>query len=407
MKSSLEDLAIFGGNSVFSEKLHVGHPNIGSREKLLERINDILRRRWLTNDGPYVQELERRIAHLVGAKHCIVTCNGTIALQITIRACKLDGEVLVPSFTFVATAHALEWQNIKPVFCDIDPFTHHIDPDRMDEMVTPMTTGIIGVHLWGQACDVEAITEIAQRRNLTLLFDAAHAFGCSYKGQMIGSFGTAEIFSFHATKFINSFEGGAVITNDDLLASEIRLMRNFGFAGYDDVGHIGINAKMNEVAAAMGLTSLESIDEFLAANLHNYRQYLEGLSDVRGIRILRYDEAEKSNYQYIVLEIDENFTHIGRDQVQEILWAENVIARRYFYPGCHRMEPYRSRYSHITQMLPNTERATSQVLCLPTGTTVGATEIGQICDIIRFVIRNGREITKRMSNGTNKRPQSR
>lgn len=200
------------------------------------------------------------------------------------------------------------------------------------------------MHLWGQPCDVETLTEIAQKHNLKLMLDAAHAFGCSYKGRMIGNFGDAEVFSFHATKFFNTFEGGAVVTNNDELAAKIRLMKNFGFAGYDNVIYIGTNGKMSEVSAAMGLTEIESLNEFITTNYHNYKQYQRGLLNLPGVRLLTYNQAEKCNYQYIVLEIDETITEISRDQLLKTLWAENILARRYFYPGCHRMEPYRSYF---------------------------------------------------------------
>jgi len=258
MKTQIEDLAIWGNSSAFAKPLYVGRPNIGDRARLHERIDDMLDRRWLTNDGIYVQEFERRVADMLGVRHCIAMCNGTVALEIAIRATGLKGEVIVPSFTFIATAHALQWQEITPVFCDIDLETGNIDPARVEELITPRTTGIIGVHLWGRPCKIEALEEIAQRHGLVLLFDAAHAFACSHRGEMIGRFGNAEVFSFHATKFINAFEGGAVATNDDDLAGNIRLMKNFGFAGFDNVIYIGTNGKMTEVCAAMGLTSIES-----------------------------------------------------------------------------------------------------------------------------------------------------
>src|ERR1051325_9852974 len=178
----LDELAIFGGRPAFEQTLHVGRPNIGDRRKFASRVDDILDRRWLTNDGPYVSEFEQRIIELTGVKHCIVTCNATIALEIAIRALGLKGEVIVPSFTFIATAHALQWQEITPVFCDIDPHTHTLDPRLIERMITPRTTGILGVHLWGRPCDTEALSEIALRRRLDVLFDASHAFGCSHGG---------------------------------------------------------------------------------------------------------------------------------------------------------------------------------------------------------------------------------
>ena len=320
----------------------MGRPNLGDEERFLERLKAILNRRWLTNDGPYVGEFERKLAEIIGVKHCVATCNATAALEMTIRALGLSGECIVPSFTFVSTPHVLEWQGIKPVFGDVDQSTHNLDPSSVEGQLTPSTTGIIGVHVWGRACDISSLEQIARRRKLRLIFDAAHAFGCSCKGCMIGNFGDAEIFSFHATKFVNSFEGGAIATNDDELAAKTRLMRNFGFAGMDRVILVGINAKMSEVSAAMGLTSLESMNEFIRVNRYNYRQYCQELASVPGITIVKYDEKEKCNYQYITLEIDEAETKVSRDEIQSILWAENVLARRYFYPGCHNMEPYRS-----------------------------------------------------------------
>ena len=399
-KTRLEDLAIFGATPAFRDKLHVGRPNIGNRDRLFQRINDLLDRRWLTNNGPYVQEFEQRIADFIGVKHCIAMCNGTVALEIAIRAAGLTGEVILPSFTFIATAHALQWQEIAPVFCDIDPHTYTINPWRVEAMITPRTTGIIGVHLWGRACNVEALTEIAQKHNLKLMFDAAHAFGCSYNGQMIGNFGDVEVFSFHATKFFNTFEGGAVATNDDELAAKIRLMKNFGFAGFENVNYIGTNGKMSEVSAAMGLTGLESLDEFVAVNYRNYKQYQRELRGIPGVELLIYNESEKSNYQYIVLEIDEEITQISREQLVKILWAENILARRYFYPGCHRMEPYRSYFPHAGLLLPETESLGKRVLVLPTGTVVGAEEISKICQIMRLVLQHSHEVKHRLVSPT-------
>jgi len=394
IKSNIQELALIGGNPVFSEKLHVGCPNIGNREAILARINDMLDRRWLTNHGLFVQEFEQKIADFIGAKHCIATCNGTIALELAIRALGLTGEVIVPSFTFIATAHALQWQEITPVFCDIDPQSHTINPHRIESLITPRTSGIIGVHVWGQPCDVETLTSIADQHNLKLMFDAAHAFGCSYQGQMLGNFGEAEVFSFHATKFMNAFEGGAIVTNNDELAEKIRLMTNFGFAGIDNVIYIGTNGKMNEASAAMGLTSFESIDEFIDVNYRNYKQYQQEIASIPGVNLLPYNESENCNYQYIVLEIDEKRTKISRDTLVDLLNAENIVARRYFYPGCHRMEPYRSYFPHAGLLLPETEQLTQRVMLLPTGTAMEEKTISKVCDIIRYVIQNASHINQ-------------
>ncbi len=389
MKKDLRELAIFSGIPAFTEKLHVGRPNIGSKEILLQRINDILDSKYLSNNGPLVQEFEQTIASKVGAKHCIATCSATRGLEIAIKACELKGEVIIPSFTFIATAHALQWLGIDPIFCDVDLLTHNIDPQKIESLITENTTAIVGVHLWGRGCDVEALEEIARRHNLKLLFDAAHAFGCSYKGQMIGNFGNAEVFSFSATKFCNSFEGGAIVTNDSELAKKIRLMKNFGFSDIDCVDELGINGKMNEVSAAMGLTSLESIEDFISKNYQNYKQYQQELSNIPGVNLITYNEEERCNYQYVIVEIDRSITQISRDLIYEILWKENILARRYFYPGCHQMEPYRSRIADMGLMLNNTRHLVSRVLALPTGTAIGSREISNICQILRLAITGG------------------
>jgi dTDP-4-amino-4,6-dideoxygalactose transaminase len=394
MKTQLEQLAVLGGTPAFAEKLHVGRPNLGDRARLLERINDILDRRWLTNGGPFVEEFERRVAELAGVRHCVAMCNATVALEIAVRALGMRGDVIVPSFTFVATAHALQWQEITPVFCDVDPLTHTLDPDKVERMITPRTTGIIGVHLWGRACDVDALSSIARRRNLRLLYDAAHAFGCSHRGRMIGGFGDAEVFSFHATKFINSSEGGAVVTDDEGLVRKMRLMKNFGFTYYDNVDDIGTNGKMSEMSAATGLTNMDSMGEFVAVNRRNYEHYRRGLEGAQGVCLMTYDEAEKYNYQYVVLEIDEGAAGASRDDLQQVLWAENVLARRYFYPCCHRMEPYRSYFPNAGLLLPETEKLSGRVLALPTGTAVGPGEIEEICAIIGLAIAHGEKVSE-------------
>jgi dTDP-4-amino-4,6-dideoxygalactose transaminase len=392
MKVSLHDLAIFGGIPFFRMALHVGRPNIGDRATLRARMDDLLDRRRLTNGGPYVEEFEDRIANMLGVRHCVTTCNATIGLQMAARALDMRGEVIVPSFTFIATAHALQWQEITPVFCDIDPHTHNIDPGRVEALVTPRTSGIVGVHVWGRACEVEALGTIAKRNGLRLVYDAAHAFGCSSLERMIGSFGDAEVFSFHATKFLNAFEGGAIVTNDDTVAEKLRLMNNFGFVDEDQVVYLGINGKMSEASAAMGLTSLESMDEFIAVNHRNYHGYRKSLGDIPGIRIVHYDAEHRHNYQYVVLEIDERMAGLSRDLLQRILRAENVLARRYFYPGCHLMEPYKTLFPGAGRTLPHTEALTERVLLLPTGTSVNLEQVGSVCNIIRFAIENASAI---------------
>lgn len=360
------DLAVNGARPAFRTPLHVGRPNIGTRESFLTYANSIYDSHLLTNNGPLVQELERRIQDRLGVRHCIAMCNGTIALEIAVRALGLTGEVIVPSYTFIATAHALHWQAITPVFADIDPNTHNLDPSAVERMITPRTSGIIGVHLWGRASPVDQLQELASRYDLKLMFDAAHAFGCQHAGTSIGNFGACEVLSFHATKIFNTFEGGAVVTNDDALAEAIRLMRNFGFQGYDNVIYPGTNGKLTEICAAMGLVNLESLDEFIETNRLRYEAYVQELERIEGLSVLRYIESDAPNYQYVVVEVHDQFP-ISRDEIVRILQAENILARKYFWPGCHRMQPYRDLYPHAGMLLINTEVVAKRVIVLPTG----------------------------------------
>lgn len=392
VKTRVCALAVFGGTPAFPESLHVGRPNIGSRHQLLARIEALLDRNWLTNDGPFVQEFEARVAEALGVQHCVAVCNATTALEIAIKASGLTGEVIVPSFTFVAAAHALRWLGLDPVFADVDPQSHTLDPRQVEHVITPRTSAIIGVHLWGRPCAVSELSALANHYGLRLLFDAAHAFSCSYQGRQIGNFGNAEVLSFHATKFVNAFEGGAIVTNDAELSAKARLMRNFGFADLDRVVSDGINAKMSEPSAAMGLTSLESVETFRVVNKAHYQHYREELAGISGIELVEYDESEQCNYQYIVVEIDHAAVGLNRDQVQHVLWQEGVLARRYFYPGCHRMEPYRSLDPEVARRLPHTESLAARVLQLPTGTAVDASDISQVCELIRFIVTHSDEI---------------
>ncbi len=393
MKKNINDLAIFNGPPLFKDLLHVGCPNIPPRDFFIKRIHESLDRQWLTNRGPFVKELEEKMRDYCGVKHCILTCNGTTALQIAIKALDLTGEVIVPSFTFVATAHSVQWVGLKPVFCDVDPVTHTINPEEVKKLITPKTSGIIGVHLWGRPCDTEALEKISAEYQLKLIFDAAHAFGASKKNRMIGSFGNCEVMSFHATKFFNTLEGGAVTTNDDALAERIRLMINFGFEGYDNVICAGTNGKMNEVSAAMGLTMMDHLKTTIEDNESKYALYERLLGSIEGIQFMRYNGDNKANYQFIVLELDESKMKLQRDLMIKIFHAENIVVRRYFYPGCHRMEPYRSQANVVKNSLKETEALSERIICLPTGPSIDKEKIENICAFLKFIIVHGSEIS--------------
>jgi len=366
--------------------LHIGRPNIGDIDKFYQLCEEMFDRRWLSNSGPLVHQLEQKLASYLGVKHCIPVCNGTVGLQLACHALQLTGEVICPAFTFVATAHALEWEGIRPVFCDIDPRTHNIDASQVEALITDQTSAIVGVHLWGTPCQTDVLQSIADQHDLLVMYDAAHAFGCQHQGQMIGNFGICEVFSFHATKVFNTFEGGAIATNDDALAARLRLMKNFGFEKLDTVVHLGTNGKMPEVCAAMGLACFEKLDQFIAINHRNYNQYRDGLADLPGVKLYALDNLAHTNAQYVVLEIDASQAGRSRDEILFALHDLKIRARRYFFPGCHKMEPYRTKYPEYIERLPQTDRIAQRVLQLPTGTAMSPDNVAYVCDSIRTIL---------------------
>lgn len=382
---SAAELGIFTGRPAFAEPLHVGRPNVVGTEAVIERIRGAMDRRWLTNHGPLVGELEERMAELCGVEHCVAVANATVGIQLVAKALELSGEVIVPSWTFVGTAQALSWVGLEPVFCDIDPATHCLDPAAVAAAVTPRTAAILGVHLWGRPCDVNGLAAIAERHGVPLLFDAAHAIGCTHGGKPIGGLGHAEVFSLHATKVVNAAEGGVITTDDAGLAERLRVMRGFGFTGYDRVAVLGTNAKMSELSGALGVTGLEHLDELVEVNTRNHDAYAEGLAGIDGVTLIRYDEHESHNHHYVVLEVD---GPLARDDLVAALHHENVLARRYFHPGCHRLTPYAEQ--GLT--LEATEHVSSRVVTLPTGTALSAADIAVICRLVALAVDGAAEV---------------
>jgi len=394
MSRATGSLAVLGAAPAFAEPLHVGCPSIGNRQAFLDRLASSLDRRRLTNDGPCVTELERRLEERLGVRHCVAMSSGTTALSLLARAAGLSGEVILPSFTFVATAHALEWMGLTPVFCDIDPVTWTLDPAACEAAVTPATSAILGVHVFGHPCDVPALRAVADRHGLVLLFDAAHAFGCSYEdGRPVGGEGMAEALSFHATKVFHTFEGGAITTDHDALAAELRLLRNFGFRDTDDVVCLGINGKMSEPSAAMGLANLDALETTMAAGRAVLAAYADGLAGVPGVR-LRLDAAgPRRNGHYAILEVaDPALFGLDRDTLVHVLTAERVLARRYFAPGVHAMQPYHRRDPHAGAGLPVTCGVVSRVVALPAGAAMPLEAVPRVCEIIASAHAHAREI---------------
>ncbi len=385
-----DSVAILGGPPAFDDWLHVGRPNMPDRQVFMRRMDEVWDSGRLTNLGPMSCEFERRVAEISGRKHCIATCNATVGLELAIDALGMRGDVIVPSFTFIATVHALWRQGIRPVFCDIDPKTHCLDVNAVRGAITSRTTGILGVSLWGNTSAGQELFALARERGLKLLFDSAHAFACGDAG--IPAMNDAEVFSFHATKCIQAFEGGAIITDDDDLARRLRLMINFGFDGEDRVEHLGTNGKMSEPAAAMGLTSLEALDRIIGHNRWNFEAYIDGIEGIPGLSLMRYNTNQRHNFQYVVTELDEERAGLTRDELVAALRLENVMARRYFCPGAHRMRPYAQLFPQAGLSLPVTEAVSKRVMILPTGMSISTADVTRLTSRIASILARGPQV---------------
>jgi dTDP-4-amino-4,6-dideoxygalactose transaminase len=348
-----------------------------NKEKVLANFSQVIDSQLLTNMGPLSIKLEESIAKKLGVKHCVCVCNATIGLELLQRALDLQGEVIIPAFTFIATAHSLRWQRIDPVFCDIRMEDHLIDPTKIEALITPRTSAIMAVPIWGQPCDYSALQAIADKHDLKLIFDSAHAFSCKSGDRYLGGFGDAEVFSFHATKVFSTGEGGAITTNSDTLAEKLRLMRNFGFTDYDQTDHIGTNAKMSEFAAGYGLAHLDELSSIIDYNRLIYQAYLHSFAELPKISFLRYESPLDSNYQYVVARVDAK----SRDALVKYFHERRVLLRRYFHPGCHRMEPYRSDTKYRGLELENTELLSSEIVIFPTGTQISKKEIAKFTNM--------------------------
>ena len=395
-KRIIADLAIMGGRKKYDSPLLLGIPNITSQNKFHEMVDDIFQKQWLTNNGQYVRHFEQMIKDYLNVKNVIAVNNGTVALEIAIRSLCLSGEIIVPSYTFVATPHSILWSGAKPTFCDIDSTTYNIDVNKVESLLNETTKGIVAVDVYGRPSEKDKLESLAKDHGLSLIFDAAHSFGNSFHRKMIGGFGNAEIFSFHATKFLNTFEGGAITTNDDLLAQKMRAMRNFGLLDNQSSSYLGINGKMTEISAAMGIINLQNIEQIIRVNKANYEIYKKGLKSLQGIKLIEYSNDENCNYQYIIIEVDPLIAGLSRDELSVVLGAEGVSTRKYFWPACHQMEPYKTMFPGVGSRLPVTELVSKKVLALPTGMSVSHEDVLSICDIIEIALEEPNVIKSRI-----------
>jgi dTDP-4-amino-4,6-dideoxyglucose len=395
-KTTLDDLAVFGGVPMFQLPLHVGQLKVPPLEKLEEAFRGIFERRYFSSNGPLARELDKRFAEYLGVRNAVCVTNGTMALMIALESLQLTGEIIVPAFTFPATVQAPVWVGLKPVFCDVDPETHMITPETVAPVITDQTVAIMGVHLWGRACDVEGLQSLADQHGLKLIFDAAHAIDCTYQGQKIGGFGQAEAFSFHATKILNGSEGGCITTNDDDLADAMRTIRSFHKSEtFADVPS-RMNGKMSEAQAALALLSLEDLPVNIAKNKKIHQAYENQLKNSPGIKLITYDSNEQNNYQYVIIDVTEEEAGLPRDEIIEILRGENILARRYFHPGVHRMQPFADWYPNVAESIPATEKLCKRLFQLPNSDPLELSDVKRICELLHFIVSNANTLSERL-----------
>lgn len=354
-------------------------PPLSEFSGYLEQIWDS---KVLTNNGPFHQQFEKELADYLGVKYISVFSNGTLALITALQALRITGEVITTPFSFVATTHSLWWNNIKPVFVDIEPETFTIDPKKIESAITPQTTAIMPVHVYGNPCNLEAIQKIADTYGLKLIYDAAHAFGVNINDNSILNFGDLSILSFHATKVFNSIEGGAIVSPDEKTKKRIDHLKNFGFVDEVTVIEPGINAKMNELQAAFGLLQLKYVDEYIQKRKEISSFYRENLKDIKGIRLLNDIQGVRHNYSYFPILVDTAIYGISRDDLYRNLIAHNIYGRRYFYPLISQFPTYRGLPSANPANLIIAEKIAEQVICLPIFPDLDKNSVFTICQII-------------------------
>lgn len=362
------------------EEIYVAKPYLPPIEEYEAKLEMMWKTRQLTNMGPLHQEFEKKLENFLRVPHCLVFANGHMALETAIQAMNLTGEVITTPFTFASTTHAIVRNRLTPVFCDIKSSNYTIDEDQIEDLITEKTSAIIPVHVYGQLCNVEKIEKIAEKYNLKVIYDAAHAFGETYRGRGIGVFGNASIFSFHATKPFHSIEGGAITYHDYRYGACAYQLKNFGFMGEDIVCGVGGNAKLSEFHAAMGLCNLEHFDEILDGRKRVTEHYRRRLGNVTGLRILEKQREVEENYAYFPILIDEKQFGENREGIYNRLMEKGIHARRYFYPLTKDFLCYHGQYSHYKT--PVAEYVTERILTLPLYDSLSEKEIDLICDII-------------------------
>ncbi len=383
--------AILGGEPLFSERLPIVQPTLPDYETIALQVKEILQTGILTK-GKYLQQFEERLAEYLGVRHAVCVSSCTLGLALTYQGLGLRGEVIVPSFTFMATVHPLVWVGAQPVFVDIDPYTWNIDPAKVEEAITPHTTGIVAVHNFGNPADVEALEDIAHRYRLKLIFDAAHGFGALYRGKPVGRYGDAEVFSLSPTKLLVAGEGGVVATNNDALAEHIRIGREYGNDGHYGSNFPGLNARMPEFNAILGLKSLEMLEENAERRNQLVKRFRQRLERIPGITFQLIRPGNRCSYKDLSVLIDENKFGLTRDQLAYALWAENIDTRKYHDPPVHVHQTYRHLRKQCEGRLPVTEQVAPRSLSLPIYSHMDEAVVDGICYAIERIYAHAEDV---------------
>lgn len=365
------------------DKITVTKPSLPPLEEFIPYLEQIWDNKWLTNNGPFHQQLEKELADYLGVKYISLFCNGTIALIAALQALNIQGEVITTPFTFAATTHALWWNKAIPVFVDIEPQYMNLDPDKIEAAITDKTTAIMPVHVYGNPCQTEKIQQIADKYNLKVIYDAAHAFGVKKNGVSILNSGDLSVLSFHATKVFSTIEGGAIISHTPEMKHHIDNLKNFGFRGETVIEEPGINGKLNEVQAAYGLLQLKYVDEYVEKRKNIARFYRCLLKDVEGITFMEDMANVDHVYSYFPILVNERKCGMSRDELYEKLKKQNVLCRRYFYPLISDLEPYRDLISVRNENLSVAVEVAEQVLCLPIYVKMKVGDIDFICRLVK------------------------
>ena len=360
--------------------LYVTKSSMPSIEEYIEEIKPIWDTHILTNMGPVYKKFQHELVDYLGVDYLSLFTNGHMALEMAIQAFGITGEVITSPYTFVSTTNAIIRSGLTPVFCDIKPSDYTIDVNKIEELITDKTSAIVPVHVYGNVCDVEQIEKIAQKHNLKVIYDAAHAFGVRYKGKPIGLFGDASMFSLHATKVFNSVEGGAVTFHNPNLRKILHCSKNFGIAGEETVESIGSNAKMDEFRAAMGICNLRHIDECISARKKVYERYVDNLKDISGIKLNIYNPDLTPNYAYFPVYVDKNEFGKGRDAIYNELKSKDIYSRKYFYPATNNLDVIQRVYEHGNT--PVSDDVSKNILTLPMYDSLSLDDVDRICDII-------------------------